>query len=86
MVYVDKPLAKYRGMTMCHMVADSTEELLCMADSIGVKRKWIQAEGTYREHFDVCKSKRALAVKNGAMEITGRQLAMKLREKREGAI
>jgi len=56
-------------MMMCHMYADSTEELLAMADRIGVARKWIQYPGTYKEHFDVCKSKRALAVQDGAIEV-----------------
>lgn len=41
-----------------------------MADRIGVARKWIQNPGTAREHFDIAKSKRALAVKFGAEEIT----------------
>jgi hypothetical protein len=34
-----------------------------MADKIGVDRKWLQAAGTKREHFDICLSKRALADK-----------------------
>lgn len=42
MVYVDTYNAKYGRMTMCHMMADSEEELLTMADTIGVKRKWLQ--------------------------------------------
>jgi hypothetical protein len=41
-----------------------------MADTIGVNRKWIQHAGTAEEHFDIAFSKRALAVKNGAVEIT----------------
>jgi hypothetical protein len=61
------------------MVADTTEELLQMADTIGVARKWIQYPGTSHEHFDICKTKRAKAVAAGAKEITmmelGRMLA-----------
>lgn len=53
---------------MCHMYADSSEELLAMADVIGVARKWIQHPGTWREHFDIAKSKRKLAVAAGAVE------------------
>lgn len=64
---------------MCHMVADSTEELLAMVDRIGVARKWIQYQGTDREHFDVCKSMRAKAVKLGAIEISYLELCRKLR-------
>lgn len=57
-VYVDNMKAAYGRMVMCHMVADSRDELLAMADKIGVARKWIQKPGTAWEHFDVCKSKR----------------------------
>jgi hypothetical protein len=59
--------ASFGRMVMCHMVADTTDELLAMADRIGVQRKWLQRAGTYAEHFDVCKSKRAAAIKAGAI-------------------
>jgi len=74
-VYVDDMQAPFGRMKMCHMAADSTEELLTMVDRIGVQRKWLQKPGTNREHFDIALSKRALAVKAGAVEITLRQLA-----------
>jgi hypothetical protein len=70
MVYIDNMNAPYRGMLMCHMVADTTEELLNMVDKIGVNRKWLQDAGTYSEHFDICLSKKAKAIKLGAKEIT----------------
>ena len=73
-VYVDDMQAEYRGMKMCHMSADTHIELLAMADAIGVERKWIQHHGTYREHFDICATKRKLAVKLGAEQITSREL------------
>lgn len=74
-VYVDDMKAPYRGMLMCHMSADTTAELLAMADRIKVARKWIQAGGTHREHFDICQAKRALAVSFGAEEVTQREMA-----------
>lgn len=74
-VFVDDMEAQFGRMVMCHMIADSTDELLEMADKIGVQRKWIQNEGSYREHFDVSKDKRRLAVAFGAVEITQRELA-----------
>lgn len=46
-------------IAMCHMLSDSHEELMAMADMIGVQRKWLQHAGTPIEHFDICLSKRA---------------------------
>jgi hypothetical protein len=74
-VYVDQPIHPFGRMVMCHMMADTTEELLSMADRIGVQRKWIQKAGTPREHFDVCMSKRRLAVEHGAVEMTPKDMA-----------
>lgn len=76
-VYVDDMRAKYGQMIMCHMIADTTSELLAMADSIGLARRWLQYPGHPREHFDICLTKRAEAVKAGAVEITQKQLAQK---------
>lgn len=80
-VYVDNMKAGFGRMVMCHMIADSSEELLSMADAIGVDRKWIQHPGTHREHFDICKSKRAKAVELGAVEVTMRELVLMQRSK-----
>ncbi|MGK7663345.1 MULTISPECIES: DUF4031 domain-containing protein [unclassified Marinovum] len=82
-VYVDNMQAQFGRMKMCHMIADSTEELLTMADRIGVARKWIQAAGTAREHFDIAMSKRVLAVEAGALEVTTRELARMTRARRD---
>ena len=74
-VYVDDMRAPFGRMTMCHMIADSHEELLAMAERIGVSRRWIQKAGTVHEHFDLCLAKRAEAVRRGAREISPRELA-----------
>lgn len=84
-VYVDDMKAKFRNMTMCHMMADTTEELLEMASKIGVQHKWIQDAGTPREHFDIAMSKRALALKAGAQEIDRNKLVEIIRAKRQAA-
>jgi hypothetical protein len=80
-VYVDDMRAYYGRMIMCHMIADSTAELLHMADSIGVNHKWLQWPGKQNEHFDVCLAMRKRAIECGAIEITKRELAAKLRER-----
>ena len=81
-VYVDDMRAPFGRMVMCHMLADSTEELLAMADRIGVARRWLQKAGTPHEHFDIALSKRALAVAAGAIEIDKRRLVQIVKAKR----
>lgn len=81
-VYVDNMRAAYGRMKMCHMVADSTDELLAMADKIGVARKWLQKAGTAHEHFDIALSKRDLAVKAGAKEVSMMDLGRIIRARR----
>ena len=83
MIYVDNFGAKFGRMTMCHCIADSTRELLAMMDKIGVQRKWIQKRGTYWEHFDICLSKRALAIEAGAIELSPKDLVRRMLEKRK---
>jgi len=80
-VYVDNMEAGFGRMIMCHMIADTTEELLGMVDKIGVQRKWIQYPGTGHEHFDICLSKKKLAIKHGAIEISMRELSQKRKNK-----
>jgi len=67
-VYVDDVFIPYGRMKMCHMVADNEKELHEMADKIGMRRSWFQAGS--KPHYDVCKSKRVLAIEYGAIEIT----------------
>lgn len=38
-VYIDKMNAQYRNMIMCHMLADTEQELINMAKNIGVDLK-----------------------------------------------
>lgn len=75
MVYIDSFNAPFGRMKMCHMIADTTEELLAMVDKIGVQRKWIQDAGTYNEHFDISLAKKKLALEAGATEVTLRELS-----------
>lgn len=67
-VYVDDVKLPYGDMIMCHMWADSLMELLAMADSIGLERRWLQRPPhSSWIHFDICRSKKMLALKNGAL-------------------
>lgn len=76
-VYVDDMRAKYGRMIMCHMIADTDEELHDMADKIGVSRKWWQdPKEKWGSHYDIALSKKALAIENGAVQITWRELVL----------
>ena len=77
MVYIDDFFADFRGMKMCHMIADTDEELDAMADKIGIQRRW-KHNGT---HYDVCMAKRKLAIKYGAVAVSVLQLARISNEK-----
>jgi hypothetical protein len=78
-VYVDRSRYSFRNMTMCHMVADTIEELHEMADKIGVNRRWFQNCPTH-PHYDVCMEKRKLAIQYGAIVVTNKQMVEVLRK------
>ena len=84
-VYVDDmyriPLGRYGRMRMSHMIASTTEELLAMADHIGLNRKWLQNEGEPSEHFDLSLAKRVVAVEAGAVGVAMRELSWMVRER-----
>lgn len=82
-VYVDDERMPFGRMKMCHMLADDPAELLAMADKIGVARKWLQHPGKPQEHFDICLSKRALALKHGAIEADREKVIEIVRRKRQ---
>ena len=84
-VYVDDMRAPLGRMIMCHMVADTTAELLTMADLIGVQRRWLQSAGTFKEHFDISLGKRVEAIVAGAVEIEMHELGEILLRKRKEA-
>lgn len=68
-VYVDRCRNSYGRMLMCHMIADSLDELHAMADAIGVQRRWFQtAPPASFPHYDIAQSKRAIAMLHGAVD------------------
>ncbi len=80
-VYVDG-LRDYgwRHGPSCHLIADSVEELIEFAESMGMRREWFQAKST--PHFDLTADGRTAAVAMGAIELTNRELIAKIRELR----
>lgn len=72
-VYVDNMQAGLSRMKMSHMMADTLDELHAMAQKVGLRREWFQGNSDH-PHYDLCQSKRRLAISLGAKEITTRQL------------
>lgn len=67
-VYVDDVAHKFGRMLMCHMWADTLDELYAMVDRIGVQRKWLQQPPKASwVHFDISLGKKRLAVAAGAV-------------------
>lgn len=76
-VYVDAPRHRYGRMLMCHMIADTANELHWIAQEIGLSPAWYQvAGGPYPAsfpHYDISKGRRAAAIKLGAIEVLDRR-------------
>jgi hypothetical protein len=83
-VYVDRVALGYGRMVMCHMIADAPAELHAMADLIGLERRWFQQPPKASFwHYDIAKSKRALAVELGAIDCDRNTFVGHLRRIRE---
>lgn len=79
MVYVDKPFVMESrdqqarragargGHIWSHMWADTLDELHAMAARVGMKKEWFQ-DHRVLPHYDLVTTKRALAIKLGAVE------------------
>jgi hypothetical protein len=81
-VYVDKSANSFGRMVMCHMIADTPDELRQMAIKIGVSLHWFQSQASV-PHFDIAKGKRALAIVHGAVELERRPFVDKFKEIRQ---
>jgi hypothetical protein len=78
-VYIDSLMNwGWRYGASCHLIADSVEELIEFAISIGMKEKWFQDKRI--PHFDLTKSRREVAVKLGAIELNRKDYVNKLRQ------
>lgn len=74
-VYVDDVRHRFGRMIMCHMWADTEDELFHMAALIGLSPHWIQGHPTLSSgkarsaswvHFDVSLEMKARAIRHGA--------------------
>ena len=78
MILVDEPRWYERSPTdqhvWCHMVTDgdSFDELHGIAKLIGLKQEWFQGD-----HYDLVPSKRAMALKYGAVAVSARALVQR---------
>jgi hypothetical protein len=75
-VYVEDVRHRFGRMIMCHLWADSLDELLAAVDAIGVQRKWIQGHPTLSfgkhsnasyVHFDISLTMKDRAIARGAI-------------------
>ena len=93
MLYIDHPLPIpldhptaprcFRGREAAHLFADSEEELLRYALSIGMEAAWLQRSGTIWAHFDLTgrRLKRVLRDKRRVISISRGQLAQMIRKR-----
>lgn len=86
MTYVDAAINPWKGTLWCHLTADSLAELHEFAGRLDLKREWFQNHKLI-PHYDLIKSKRAIAIELGAIAITTEERIAKvlqvLRDKRE---
>ena len=84
MIYVDQitkyPQKKNRIYKWCHMSSDtSIKELHDFAKKIGLRKEWFQNKS--KPHYDLSVSKRVLAIKNGAVEVTNEDFVIIIGDK-----
>ena len=72
MIYIGTLEYRYSGMVMSHMASPDLEELHAMAVKLGVRRFFQKSER--HPHYDICKSKKVLAIQLGAVEVSDRDL------------
>jgi hypothetical protein len=74
------PKSAWKWKESCHMTADTLDELHEMATAIGMRRSWYQPPKARHRigHYDLVKTRRATAVRRGAIEVTKEQFIKKL--------
>ena len=64
----------------CHLMADTDAELERVRKEIGLRRGWLHGD-----HYDLPASKRAVAIRQGAVEVPSSELVKLRQRKREAA-
>lgn len=72
-VYVGSLEFGFGRMKMSHMASADIDALHEMAAKIGIARKWFQNIPEH-PHYDICKSKKQLAISFGAIEVSDKEL------------
>lgn len=70
---------------MCHMIADTLEELHKMARQIGLRREWFQGSRSF-PHYDVSLSRRHEAIRRGAVKLGRKEFVARMREIRRNGL
>ena len=81
-LYVDHARIPYRGMLMSHLLADTTQELIDAEQALGLPTGCVQFTGTDKEHLDISESKRTLAIRMGAKQVSSKELIQIIRTRR----
>lgn len=67
-VYVDDVRHRFGRMVMCHLWADTADELHAFAAKLGLRRSWFQCPPKASwEHYDISLAKKVEALRNGAV-------------------
>lgn len=72
-IYVDPARHPFKGHLMCHMTADTLDELHDMAARLAMRREWFQQPPKASfPHYDIPAARRELAIEYGAVEVNER--------------
>lgn len=80
-VYVDPAVSvKPNGRKKyCHLIADTLDEMHSFSAKIGVKPHFFHKKASYL-HYDLTEEQRNVAIENGAIAITSKELVIKSKE------
>lgn len=81
-IYVDQIVDYGKRGKWCHIITDGNiNELHEFIMRIGIKRKMFRKKNSKHPHYDLRPGKRFLAIQNGAIEVSNRDIVRILRSK-----